>query len=361
MPAPASPTQEVGADTSHKAPGLLYSAAMLGRLGGGLLALIVSLALAQSAEAKPRTIVFEGVEQLEFRLKSSNGYEIGVSSASNSREVSVALLQPRGTAFALYLVARREHGERGFEAKLPGIGRIAVEFRRRGKVRKLPLFPGCEGRPSRRERGVFVGTINFHGERGYTEVAAARARGTITRTFRETCKVESGADEKAEAGELRPTGRLIASEPRTGVAFAATAYDSGPREGAPFLDYWASQFSRGHGLKVFRVVSVELSRLESFTAQHSGRMATARAEPPAPFSGAADFAIEPGGAVSWNGDLSVTFPGTGPIPLAGERFQAQLCVGRKCSGDKLGAEHTGSGSTGLTVTEFRRLAAGQSR
>ncbi|MDX6622347.1 MAG: hypothetical protein QOE75_279 [Solirubrobacterales bacterium] len=334
---------------------------MLRSLGGCLLALVASLALVQSADAKPLTVVFDGVEQLEFRLQGSHGYGIWVSSASDSREVSVAALHPRGTGFAMYLVARRKHGERGFEAKLPGLGRIAVEFRRRGKARELPGLPGCEGRPGHKERGVFVGTINFHGERGYTEVTATRARGTITRSFRETCKVESDAGEKAEPEELRPTASLIASEPRAGVAFAATSYDDGPREGAPFVDYWASKFRRGHGLKVIRAVGVELSRPESFAAQHSGRTASARTEPPAPFGGAADFAIAPGGAVSWSGDLRVTFPGTGPIPLAGERFEAQLCVRRRCAGDKLGADEIGSNSVGVAVTGFRRLAAGRYR
>lgn len=332
---------------------------MLRSFGGGLLALMFCLALAPSADAKPQTVVFDGVEQLEFRLQGSNGYKIGVSSASNSREVSVAALQPRSTAFVLYLTARRKHGERGFEAKLPGVGRIAVEFHRRGKAHRLPGFPGCEGRPGRRERGVFVGTINIHGERGYTEATATRARGTVTRTFRETCRVEPNAAGMIEPKEPRPKANLIASKP-SGVDFAATSYDGGPREGAPFVDYWASRFSRSDGMKVFRAISVELARPESFAAAHNGRAASARTEPPAPFSGAADFAIAAGGEVSWSGDLSVTFPGTDPIPLTGEGFGAQLCVRRKCAGDKLGAEETGSNSVSVAVTWLRRLAAGLS-
>lgn len=303
---------------------------MLRTLCGALLAFAVALGLPQDADAEPREFVFPGFHSAEFRVPGSNGYDLVVS-YFNRREISV--IATKGRTSASHRVPWRPYAERGFEAKLPGLGRIAVEFQPLGKPRRLTPFPGCEGRPGSRQRGVFAGTIRFRGERGYTAVEASRAHGSMVTSYRETCRGESGG----RSEEAQPAIDLIAMAPKGRVAFSATLFDFGHSEIPPRLMYLASHFRRSPGMEVVRLVHISREKVDSLTAEHSGRAAAAHVAAAAPFTGSAAFAVEPGGGVTWTGDLSVSFPGTGPVRLTGKRFKARLCVGQRCAGDRLGA------------------------
>ena len=354
---PSRPDLGLGAGPSTRGAGadylaLDYAAAMLKGLAGGLLALIVALAFVQDGDAKPRTFSFSGGQSAEFRLQGSNGYKLEVNSHGMTVDVTAT---GRGTGgSATYIVRRHKHGERGFEAKLPGVGRIAVEFRPRGKATRIPLLRGCTGRPGLREDGVFVGTINFHGERGYTEVTRARAHGTVRRTFPQTCRVDEKEGNGGGRFDEKLTGAdLVAVSPKGGLLFSASLLEFGDgSEFPPMLKYWAGQFSFGHGMQVIRFVFGS-GPLKSFSAEHTGRTAAASAEPAAPFTGSADFAIAPDGAPTWTGNLSVSFPGTGPMRLAGKRFKAQLCVDRRCAGDDLGVGENGGVVVGTVGRHLR--------
>ena len=308
-----------------------YAAAMLKGLCGALLAFILALALVQDAGAKPRSVVHPGGHWSTFELPGSNGYRLEVS--SEGRETEVTAFGRPGKGFVTYSVGGRKHGKRGFEAKLPGIGRIAVEFRPRGKAKKVPLLEkDCSGKPGRLEAGTFVGTINFHGERGYTEVTATRAKGTVVRTYPETCPVGKSGDESGKGSDEMAGAFMIAAALPQGLIFTAGRFDFGDKLGGEISGHTATQFSNRRGMEIVRTLTA-IGRPESFSAEHTGRTATARVEPPLPFSGTADFGIAPDGTVNWTGDLSVTLPGTGLIRLTGKRFRAELCVRNKCAGD----------------------------
>lgn len=299
---------------------------MLRSFCGVLVAFVLALALAQDAGAKPRPFVIPGGQTSSFELRGSNGYRIEVS--SEGREAEVFASRGSGAAFVTYSVASHRHGRRGFEAKLPGIGRIAVEFRPAGKARKIPPLPGCTSKPALLERGTFVGTINFHGERGYTEVVATRAKGDVFRTYRETCSTgNGGSDDEKSFNDLKLGASLTVATRSGGVFFTAGRIEGG---GATVNTYMAAQISNSRGMRIMRAVDTDIPR-DSFSAEYTGATASARVEPGRPFSGAADFGASPDGTVSWTGDLSVTFPGTGPVPLTGKRFVAQLCVRNKCA------------------------------
>lgn len=300
---------------------------MLRSFCGGLLALAFALAMAQDAGAKPRSVVFPGGQFSEFELPGSNGYRLDVSSEGRETEVTASR---SAEGFATYSVGSRKRGKRGFEAKLPGIGRIAVEFRSRGKAIKVPPLMGCTSKAGVLENGTFVGTINFHGERGYTEVTAARAKGTVFRTYPETCPVgKGGGDDGKGFNEPRVGATLTAAALAGGLFFTAGRLEAG---GATVDIYTAAQISNDRGMEIMRATTAGGPH-ESFSAEHTGRTASARVEPGPPFSGTADFGIESDGTVNWTGDLNVTFPGTGPIRLTGKRFQTELCVRNKCAGD----------------------------
>jgi hypothetical protein len=303
---------------------------MLRSFCGVLLAFVLALALAQDAGAKARTIVYPGGLSSEFELRGSNGYRLEVSSGGGETEVTAS--GGIGKGFVTYAVASRKHGKRGFEAKLPGIGRIAVDFRPRGKARKVPVLEKvCTGKPGREEAGTFVGTINFHGEGGYTEATATRVKGKVLRTYPETCPVEKKGGGGSGMG-IDEGPYLTAAALAQGLIFTAGRFNFGDELGGEISGYTAAQLSNSRGMEIMRILTA-IGRPESFSAEHTGRTASARVEPPPPFSGTADFGIAPDGTVNWTGDLSVTLPGTGPIRLAGKRFVAKLCVRDRCAGD----------------------------
>jgi len=298
---------------------------MLKSLCGVLLASVLALALAPQADAKPRSVVLPGGQTSIFTLRGSDGYTLNV--ISEGREIEVDASHAKD-GFASYSVPGHKQGKRGLEAKLPGIGRIAVEFHSTGKPKKIPAYEGCTGRPGRAETGIFVGTINFHGERDYTDVNATRAKGLILSTKPQTCTTEKrGGGGKGFDEMLGAT--LSATALKQGLVFTAGRIDAGEDT---IASYTAAQVSRHRGMAITRAVSTG-DLLGSFDAEHTGRTASAHVEPGAPFDGTADFGIEADGTVRWTGDLSVVFPGTEPIRLTGKQFLARLCVGRKCAGD----------------------------
>ncbi len=310
---------------------------MLKNFCGALLAFVLAFGFVQDAGAKPRSIVLPGGTEFSFTLRASHGYGLEVSASRESAEITVAGSSP-SKGLVMYSIGPRKFNERGFEAKLPGVGRIAVRFHPSGPAKKLPPFEGCHGKPGKLERGRFVGTINFHGELGYTDVTATRARGTVEHAERQACPVEKGGrggDKGSDAFQIDTT---LTAGAKKGLTFFNVGRVKLSGEFAETLEtealvtYSAGQLSFSHGMMVIRGVS-STGADESFSAENTGRSASARVEPGPPFSGSAEFGIETDGTVNWTGDLSVTFPGTGPVRLTGKRFDAQLCVRNKCAGD----------------------------
>jgi hypothetical protein len=294
-------------------------------LGGVLLALAAVLLLAPSASA----IVYPASYGAEFELRGSNGYEIGVS--ADSEYVSVVATKKR-TAVQ-YVVRGRLNEQDGIRARLPGIGQIAVAFRPVGKPRsKPPFFPGCSGGGEEIQHGIFTGTIRIRGERGFTEVARTRAVGRVIDTRRETC--ESGGKGERGSGGVQTTALdAIAVHGGSRLSFSAGRFelDFDPSSARPV--YFATLGEQRNGMLIIRTVMVEGSEA-SFTADAPGPLSSASVDPPSPFTGTAEYAVNPDGSGSWTGDLSVAFPGTGPVRLAGKRFEARLCFNSKCSGDR---------------------------
>ena len=330
----------------------LYPARMLKSLGGVLLALIAAFALAQDAEAKPRTVKAPGGQEAGFSVRASNGYAVYVSNFAG--EVTVFAGQKQGKNVVLYLADRRDYGERGFEAKLPGVGRIAVEFRPRGQAMPIPVPRSCSGRPGSEQKGFFVGTIELHGEHGFTEVTASRARGTVTRTYPQTCKLprdRGKKDVEPKTDDEPETAMLIATDRKAGLSFSATRFDFGGDEGPAVLIFSAISFEERRGMTIFRMVR-SFAPLKTFSAAAPGAPSTATVEPPAPFTGSASYSLGPDGSPSWTGNLSVPLPGGEPARLAGKRFESQLCIGADCSGEEFGP----SGSPSIAVSVISQLA-----
>jgi diadenosine tetraphosphatase ApaH/serine/threonine PP2A family protein phosphatase len=260
-----------------------------------------------------------------FSLRGSNGFRVSVSGSASglgtvwfaprlAEKVLPSKLPPgnvvvgvsKGPSVSLYVVPGAVTAHR-VRARLGHLGRISVFFHKRAtKVVKLP--PQCTGPRRVSRRGRFAGTIRFHGEHGYTSVDANRARGRVE--LRRKTRCHFGGDGGGGGGNHRQV-KLTAGDRSTDVV----AIDD-PRGPGPTLIAATSEVE--NRVSVFRVLFDFFAPASSFT--YDAALTTAQLDPPAPFSGTADFAAPR----TWTGTLAVSFPGDPDVPLAGPGFKARL-------------------------------------
>jgi len=182
---------------------------------------------------------------------------------------------------------------------------------------KGKLEEQCTGKPETVRYGVFVGTIRFRGEGGYTSVEARHATGRLS----------SGEKIKCVFPNLRPGSGPAANESRQAPPSLGAAqgrhrgfgveFSGGKRRSILISAF--SQERRGR-IGVFRDVFAE-GPPASF--DFAADLSSATVRPPKPFQGEASFQRSPSGSI-WSGTLSVDFPGRDDVRLAGPRFESKL-------------------------------------
>jgi hypothetical protein len=232
---------------------------------------------------------------------------------------------------------------------------------------------GCEGGSSIEEKGVFVGSFDFDGERGYTSLHASRVQGSVSRIGAARCVVDEPTrhpgrekarrahEEKEREGEFR----LLAGDEKAGTTLQANR-----REGPDGAKTATTSFSASLNEKVG---DLQISRFASILAFGSGAtsvfqtpnlvepLAEATIEPPAPFYGSATFSLESPKSASWTGDLAVALPGVAPVSLTGHGIEAGLCHGAsKCTKtlpdnlQRVLEASGGSGYGGVSIVGIRK-------
>lgn len=286
------------------------------------------LALAPGTNAKPGYVVTPGSHSVELSLKGSHGFRISAGRFGRPFYFQTADERSVTTYFKR---SPRQRGD-GIEAKFPGVGRISVRFQPQGAPQHLPpFFSRCEGGETTKQRGVFVGTIRFHGERGYTSVEATRASGEVTTSEREICKrsiFDDGPDSEAERTELWAYSRSKGQS----IGFDASTW--GPAE-SPLTTFGASVVERHRGLTIFRHTFAEGKESQLIAGDSRPHPLSATVTPPAPFHGSAEFQRAPEGDRSWTGSLSVDFPGLERVALTGPSFDAHFCQHSGCHGSSV--------------------------
>jgi hypothetical protein len=274
------------------------------------------------------------LQSASFSLRGSNGFVVDVTSQggavtviASERWAPVATFGPSGRprsagtgngASTIYTAPARTVGPETVEAGLGELGRIAVRFRPSGRRVVSTARKAC-GRPGRvvRRLGVFVGTISFEGEGGYTAVAATTARGSVGTPLPPGCRTPGSTSGAAVASSMAigstPRGAVLSAvDPRTGSRFRAVP-------GAGGVSFRARVEERNaDGVIVVRRAQAG-APVSAFRFNRSLTWATVT--PPAPFSGSARFAARAG--VRWRGSLRVTFPGLS-VPLTGAGFRAGM-------------------------------------
>jgi hypothetical protein len=283
------------------------------------------LLLSVPAGAKPGFVVTPAQRSAEFKIKGSHGYAIQVK-LWNRRILEVSAY--KNPDVVVYLTRRvRAQGD-AFYAVLPGLGRISLYFRARGRPHHEPgFFPPCNGGETTKQPGYFEGTIRLRGEHGYTSAQATRVHGQIVTTAKEVCRRSTfGKESKPNAEDA---AKLFAWSGSTGrsVVFSAVTF------GTPNLSSPASTFFSGavrerrQGMAIFREATARGSADDLTPTGEGEYPASGTVTPTSPFSGSASFQRSGDSGNSWLGNLSVVLPGVGRVALAGPDFSARFCQG----------------------------------
>lgn len=252
----------------------------------------------------------------ELELKGSGGYSLTVVGGGRS----VGLLAFKGLGAIASYEARGRVTPRGIQASFGGLGRVAAEFRPSGRIKRERPPRGCRGGVRKTYPGLFVGTIRFRGEQGYTRGSVKRARGSMEIGPAWRCKGQGNEAGGPPLPDLDGEGTVLeATSTRGRLAFVAAAFR--PPEERGLTLFSASSTERRAGMTIERAATV-FGPERGFV--FDAGLGTATVAPPRPFSGSATLAPAPGGTTAWAGTLKVDLPGRKGVPLATPSFTAGL-------------------------------------
>lgn len=247
-----------------------------------------------------------------FRLPASSGYSLTVVSfhKPNTDRGEVLVYAQKHDAAVLYF-ARATVTDTSIEADLGRVGKIDVDFAPSGETRMERSQ--CGGKGVAVDSGRYVGTIEFQGERGYSEAHATSAQGNAQFTLSLLCP---GGPKVEGIGGHSP-GALLTARGQT-TQFHFEARKNSPTRVARFN---ATIDERRGQLRITRGVAVKAGPAAFDYDVSAG---TATVSPPAPFDGEATYRRGPGKSTSWHGDLTVDFPGRPNARLATPGSHASL-------------------------------------
>lgn len=300
-----------------------------GRIGAAV-ATVASIALvlagftpAPVAAAKPAHVVARAHDEYEFSAHGSNGYRLFFIGDTRGELTVIVENGPGEVTYELPAQVR----DRRFEAHYGDVIDLSVRFHPTGPRKPRPvrqLHGRCVGEKSVTRRGELVGTIAFHGERGYTEVDTTHHRALGEHDFRLVCRRPGG---RAGGSNFEETPEQVVAERPEGAAETWFRALSGNPTlmPSPRWSFEATRAELSGRVRIERKIALE-TETGATLSPPGVRPVIAEIAPAAPFSGTAEFRRE-AGATSWTGSLGVEFPGLGVVPLTGEGFTAVDCAG----------------------------------
>lgn len=248
-----------------------------------------------------------------FKVEASNGYSIFVfgAQARQGRPASIGIVATRNRSEAIYF-APATVTDTSIEADLRALGEIDVTFRPSGRARKARSR--CDDRPVSFDAGHYEGTIDFHGEEGYTAVETGRGAGNIGFLLDIVCPGFSGGS----SGPFMPGAQLDVDSPGTRFGPNLKIVKNSPGARSHFE---AGISEKREGIAISRHVHI-FAPPHSF--EYDSRVRTATVHPPAPFSGTGHFRRGARRPNQWTGGLSVDLPGNSNVRLTGGGLRARL-------------------------------------
>jgi hypothetical protein len=287
-----------------------------------LCALLVMLAVPTGATARSSGIYGFGDRSAEAHLPGTHGYRITITANSGI----LMVVARKGTASVSYVSIRGGLKGDRIHARLPGVGRVFLEFHEHGRPHSRS-DNGCRGSATLARRGVFVGTVKIRGERNYTSAVSHHVRGEITGERNVRChhgpvaRASRAGFQLVSASATRGSDRL---------SFSALTFPLA-RLRSDLL--FSASLIRVRGKMMITTTQGALGK-DPTALEIAAPPRTASVDPPAPFIGSANFQQEAADQFSWTGDLAVELPGVGEVSLAGSEFETAVCVGHRCRGDK---------------------------
>jgi len=287
----------------------------------GVLACAVALAAPAVAAAKPGYFVAEPLRFADIKLKASHGYHLRITAFSTNVNVQAE----NGDREVDYTVLNGSLRADRVRARLPGVGWINLRFHETKRYRESPA-DNCKGPGDLIRVGSFEGRIKFDGEQGYSTLDARRVRGKIEASPKQTC-----THRPARASAAGEEAMLLAAAPRGRGMLSFEVDRWTPFEG--FLPiFFHAHLARSRG-KMFIANGVDGFSEDAKLFEIGEQPLSAAVDPPGLFTGSAELLQQPGD-ITWLGDLGADLPGIGPVALAGPNFEAMLCLGGRCRGDR---------------------------
>lgn len=247
-----------------------------------------------------------------FRLEASNGYSMLVLAIPTFHgHPATAEIFVSGKHQGVSYSAPATVTETSIQANLGDLGEISLAFHPSGQLRTAR--PSCGGKSVSFDPGVYEGTIDFHGEEGYTEVEATSVPGDPEFWLNILCPAFEGG---GSSGGSLPGAELHVRNPQLGPEFSVTKN----RPSAP-AHFEVVVSEHVNGISIKRYV---LMPLPPRTFRYDRRLRTATLHPPAPFAGTGRFVRSRKAGKRWSGDLTVDMPGRADVPLTGSALRATL-------------------------------------
>lgn len=266
---------------------------------------------AMASSRAPREAAPEGPLPVpgSFRLQGSNGYVFSVlAEPARASQPASLLIALAAKGQSVTYSAPATVTETSMQASLGALGEIAVTFQRSNQPTSVP----CGKRAISFDSGSYVGTIDFRGEEGFTNVEATSVPGNIDFMRGLFC----GGAFSAFFGGPERGGELSVRNPALGPRMSVR----NSRPGAT-AQISASSLEYSNGISIERSTSLRMPGAD-FTYGRDLRTATVR--PPAPFAGSAQFDLGRKAGKRWSGDLTVDLPGKADVPLTGGALRASL-------------------------------------
>lgn len=292
-----------------------------------LLAIAVAIALlavpagvASGASPEQGTIV-----KVELDLKASNGLHAHLK---NSEDGTVALALWRKGQAVTY-EAPGKATEVGLKVRFGRLGLIDVAFTPTKTLNSTEPGKGCTGAPRTLREGVFAGTIDFTGERGFVRIEGPQGTGSMSVISQWECPEAEGMDPFARVSRLlaatsrrerdkRESATLYAG--RRGCSCYLVAGVHHRYSGGKSLFLGVKREKR-EGMEIVRATQAR-GPASAFDFDHAA--GTAMLRPPAPFRGHASFEARPHGRGLWRSTIRVPLLGADPIATGGPGFAATL-------------------------------------
>jgi hypothetical protein len=282
--------------------------------------LAVPARVASGAGPEQGTVVL-----VELELKASNDLHAHLES---SEDGTVTLELRKEGQIAIYKVPG-EATEGGLKARFGRLGLIDVAFTPTKTLNSTEPGEGCTGAPRTLREGVFTGTIEFTGERGFVRIEGPQATGSMSVISQWECPEAEAPNPFARVSRLlaatfrgekgeRESATLFAGSRGCSCYFVAGVHH---RHSGGKTIFLGVKLEKREGMVIERVTVVR-GPASAFDFDHSAGTATLR--PPSPLSGHASFRASRRGRGVWRSTIRVPSLGADPIETGGPGFAAIL-------------------------------------